>query len=238
MCTFVAKLYTYFIMKISKIYVDFDARLTVILLQILAPANIIRYQLLTALVTKINNLKTEWDTIFAAYSSPLGHLPGTTAQMEDIYGRLFPLIEQILKFIEFNPHIELSADEKTNLFITDKAEKRGHIPRPTIISTNELEFQNRVVVRILTYHVTPPDELQKKLPVDVAKIDRKIAIMKDLTATPKPEDYVTVESTTSATWEYVFDESALNQRIWIRTCYANPTGEQGPWSDPLDFVLY
>ena len=225
-------------MKISQIYVDFDAKLTVILAQILAPANITRYQLLTPLVTLINTLKTEWDTVFAAYSSPLGRLPVTTAQMEDIYGRLFPLIEQILKFIEFNPNIELTTEEKTNLFIKDKAERRGHIARPTIIPTNILEFQNKVVVKILTYHVTPPDELQKKLLVDVAKIDRKIAIMKDLTAIPKPEDYVTVESTTSAIWEYIFDESALNQRIWIRTCYANPTGEQGPWSDPMDFVLY
>jgi len=225
-------------MKTNKIYVDFDAKLTVILALILTTTNITRYQLLSPLVTKINNLKTEWDTIFAAYTSPLGHLPGTTAQMEDIYERLFPLIEQIIKFIEFNPNIVLSTEEKTNLFIVDKAEKRGHIARPTIISSNNLEFQNKVVVKILTYHVTPPDELQKKLPVDVAKIGRKIAIMKDLEATPKPEDYVKIESTGYAVWEYVFDEAALKSRIWVRTCYINNTGEEGPWSDPLDFILY
>ena len=76
------------------------------------------------------------------------------------------------------------------------------------------------------------------MPVDVAKVGIKIAIMKDKDATPHPDDYKNIEASGSVVWEHVFAPENLGCKIWIITCFINPTGEEGPWSDPLSFMIY
>jgi len=223
-------------MPIAQLYILFDLYLQDACPYLLLSANVTRFQLLTACVTSITGRFASWNTTFPLYQSPATRTPEVILEMQMLYDEFFPQMQGIKMFVKYNPNITLTATDYTTLDIHKDADHRTHIARPTIIPGNMQEEQKNVNIRIYTYD--PAHIKDKKMPVGVEKIGRKIAIMADKDITPHPDDYKSIEASGSVVWKYVFKPEDLGKKVWIITCFINHTGEEGPWSEPLSFMIY
>ena len=217
-------------------YVVFDHEIQISIPYILLPTNVTRFGLGTTIVGSITAHFADWNVKFPLYCDPETQTKPAILAMKLLYEEFHPEILKVKKFIKDNPNITLTSKDYTKINIHQDADTRTHIARPTIIPGNNKEDQKGVNIQIFTFD--PAHDTDKKLPVDVAKIGRKIAIVADKDAIPHPDDYKYIEATGSAVWKHVFKSEDLGKKIWITTCFINPTGEEGPWSEPISFMIY
>ena len=112
-----------------------------------------------------------------------------------------------------NKLVELTGPDIANIHIHVNQAHRTHIPRPNFAPANQLIKSTHLVNRIFTSNPQPSFENDTKLPEDVQKVGRKIAVMFPNPGpipgggpqpTPNPEQYLHLENIGSTTFDLVF----------------------------------
>jgi hypothetical protein len=222
-------------MSYSEEFTRFNAEVNVSVPYMLLPANTSRLKLDPAQVASLSNHLTEWNIRFPLYDSPLTHLPETVIDIQNLYGIFHPEIQGIKQQIKKSKSITLIGTDYEAIQIHQDVERRTHVPRPTITPGNEVLHRDPRKVKIFT--LNPHAETEKKLPVDVEKVGHKLAVTSADIQPPPPESYSRIENVGSAIYDIEFQPNQAAMRGWLITCYINPTGEEGPWSDPVDFII-
>lgn len=140
--------------------------------------------------------------------------------------------------LKANIMITLIAQDYKSLFMHVDAEHRQHVPRPDFAPANTVLKQTHLVTQIFTSNPNPPHEAEKKMPEDVIRISRKIALVKPgVTTKPEPDAYHHLEPVGSVVYDIIFDAMYVGYTCYLMTCYQNWRGEEGPYSQPRDFIV-
>jgi hypothetical protein len=152
-----------------------------------------------------------------------------------MYHDFHPYIEGVKKQLKANQNITLSGLDIAKINIHVDAAHRTKVPRPTITPGNAVIKFNHLLVTIFSNNPNPPHEKEEKMPVDVRKIGRKLAVLS--TGTPVAADYHHLEDIGSTIYDVVFAPAQGGATGYLITWYISPTGEAGPESDPLKFQI-
>jgi hypothetical protein len=224
-------------MKLSQIYLDFNVEQKSILDYISVPENKDRLKIDDTQVTKAQGYNTEWVEKLTKYSNVDTHTPPAVKDMQVIYDTYHGFTQGLKRQIKNNQAITLTGDDYRNLYIHEDLDPRSHIPRPVITPDNSIQLQTHQRAQIFTFNPNPPFQKEVALPADVKKIGRKIAFGKMDDPCPDAGLFHTIESIGSTVYDIIFAEENVGQKAWLKTCYMNARGEEGPWSMPLPITI-
>jgi hypothetical protein len=224
-------------MKLSQIYLDFDVEQKSIFDYIKVPENKDRLNIDDTQVTKSQELNTEWVDKLTKYSTVDTHTPGAVKGMQMIYDTYHAFTQGLKRQIKNNQAITLTEDDYKNLYIHEDMDPRSHVPRPVISPENSIQLQTHQRAQIFTYNPNPPFQKEVALPADVKKIGRKIAYTKIDDPCPDFGLFHALEIIGSTVYDIIFSEENVGQKAWLKTCYMNARGEEGPWSVPLPITI-
>jgi len=222
-------------MKISQKFVDFNNESNGVVSYALTPENIIRFKIIVSQKDLLKSMLDDWNFKFPIYIDPLQHVAGSVIDINKAYDVFHPYLQSFKMQIKNDLTIELTGDDYTGLHIHEDNDRRHHIPRPTIEPENTVEDQTHLITKIFTFD--PKHNTIKKLPEDVKKIGRKIAITPEFDAKPDPKAFINLEDVGTAVHAICFDESNEGSVCWLMTCYINPRGEEGPYCKPYGFRI-
>jgi hypothetical protein len=236
-------------MKISQRYSDFNTEVTSSVPYLVLPANVTRLQLPSQTVTDIGTNFTNWGNKWTPYIDPAQHTDISVININNAYHSFHPLIEGVKKMLKSNTAITLTGDDYGSIHIHQDLDHRAHVPRPTVAPANQVIKTSHLVTKIFTNNPQEGFENQTKLPVDVKKVGRKIAVVPPFVTpippggggaafpVPLPEQYMTLEPIGSTIYDLVFQPEQEGAMAYIITYYINPRGEAGPPSAPFAFRI-
>ena len=97
-------------------------------------------------------------------------------------------------------------------------------------------MQTHLITRIFTNNPTPAFAKDTHMPDDVKQINRTLAKVKAGT-TPVATDYMPLEAIGATTYDIVFNPEDVGLEGSLITNYVSPTGEVGPPSKPVTFII-
>lgn len=222
-------------MKLSQKLADFRAEVTVSVPYIALAANATRLQVSTTKVNSLNTKLTDYTTKFNLYGSPATHTEQSVIDINTAYDSFHPDIEALKQQLKHNKDIVLTGTDIATINIHVDAPRRKHVPKPTISPVNNAIQHTHLVVTIFTSNPTPPHQTEAKLPDDVSKIGRKLAVVKLDDPVPTDAKYTTLPIIGTTIYDLVFAPEQVNMKAYLITWYINPTGEEGPTSAPYAF---
>ena len=220
-------------MKISKEFSDFDDEVNISVPYIGVPENKTRLKISDTLQEDFQKLFDEWKPKFAAYIDPNQHTPAVIKAVQDAFAVFQPKMQDLKKMLKSNLEITLIPEDYAALFIHEDAEHRSHIPRPDKAPVNQIIKQDHLTVDVFTSYPEAPHQDDTKLPDDVVKIGRKMAKVAATAAEPDPDAYHSLEAVGNTVYKIIFSEEDAGKKAYLKTCYVNYRGEEGPYSNPL-----
>ena len=224
-------------MKISQKFANFDSEVNEFVPYAVTPANVIRLRLSTDQTTACTDDLTDWNNKYGLYKGASTHTEQTVIDINNAYDTMHQGLQNLKKQIKNDATVELTGADYTHLHIHQDASKRHHIPTPDFVPMNTCLKLTHLVAQIFTSNPNPPHETENKLPVDVDKIGRKIAIVKPTDPEPAISSYHNLEAIGSVIYDIVFDPLNEGAKVWLITCYINARGEEGPSSKPMSFPV-
>jgi hypothetical protein len=224
-------------MRISQRYSLYNNEVNSFVSYMSKPGNATRLKVSAEQLSEIQNLLADWQPKFAAYMNPDTHNDISVAAINNAYKKVHPVLQSLKKQLKSNKSISLIALDYGELYIHQNKPRRAHIPRPFNCPTNEVLLQHHLVVKIFSRN---PDDLRnnrRKLPDDVAKIGRKLAIVNSDVWQPAPELYQYLDTIGYSRYVLKFDPEDVGKCGWLITWYINPRGEAGPPSEPCHFYI-
>ena len=222
-------------MKLSQKFLDFSAEIAVSVPYL--NTNKVRLGVSDAQITALQDYKSNWGTLMDKYIDPEQHVESVVHDVQTLYTTFHHYLEGVKQQIKNNKTWELTGDDYTSIHIHIDQGHRGHIPRPTVSPANQEIKTSHLVKKIFTSNPQPGKENDVSLPVDVAKIGRKLAVAAATAPAPGPEQYHTLESIGTAIYDLVFAPEQAGAMGYLITYYINSRGEEGPPSEPFSFRI-
>ncbi len=188
-------------------------------------------------VTQGDNFLSDWNIKYPLYVSPATHTEQSVFDINELYSHFHPFIAGVKQQIKLNKAVTLTGADISTLHIHVDAAHRGHVPRPAFAPANSVIKSTHLVAKIFTNNPNPPHEKETAMPQDVAKIDRKLAVVGSADPAPKPEQYDALETVGYTIYDLVFAPEQEGARAYLITNYENARGEQGPPSVALSFII-
>lgn len=179
----------------------------------------------------------DYDTKYNIYIDPATHTPQAVQNLRDSYNIIHPFMQGEKKMLKGNKHIELKGEDYKNLFIHENAPRRKHVPAPLISPTNAVLKETHLVVQIFTSNPNPPHEKETKMPTDVMRIGRTMAVVAAGSPEPTEDKYHPLADVGSTVYDIVFANEQVGMTAYLITNYKNYLGESGPQSKPVSFPI-
>ena len=222
-------------MKLSQVFSDFNTEVNESVSYI--DANKVRLKVDPAQATEELTFLTDWNLKYPLYTGALTHNASTVKDIQDLYHLFHPSLSGLKKQMKNNKAVTLTGTDFGKMHIHQDAATRAHIPRPAFAPTNTLLKNTHLVNQIFTSNPNPPHEKETNLPVDVDKIGRSICYTKVGDPAPAPELYHHIESIGATVYDIVSNALNVGMVANMITFYINSTGEEGPASAPISFIV-
>lgn len=221
-------------MKLSQKISDFNTEAVEVVPYLTANATALKID--AGQVADAASFLTNWIAAYLLYSNILTHTPQSVIDINTLY-RLFHFFLEGLKHqLKANKSLNLTGADYVGMHMHIDGVHRTHIPRPTIVPANKDIKSTHLVTKIFTSNPEVGHEGETKLPVDVARIGRKICVVAE-GVTPVAANYHPLEDIGGTTYDLVFDPAQEGAFCWIITYYLNPTAEKGPESPAFSFRI-
>ena len=182
----------------------------------------------------IDGHKTANDIKYDLYKNPLTHTPQSVIDAHATYDVFHKEMEALKKQLKSNMDIELTGADIIALYIHQDETPRHKVPAPKFGPNNMVTKQTHLVTRIFTLNPTDGHQTEKHKPDGVAKVGRKLAKVE---AGSEPKDYAALASIGAVEYDLIFGPEDAGKEGYLITWYISPTGEEGPPSDPLKFII-
>ncbi len=222
-------------MRLSEAYQKFNVEINASVPYMVLAANASRLMLSASQLTSMQAHLADWNTRYPLYIAPETHTPPVVLGVKKAYAVFHKEIQAIKLQLKCNKAIELTVKDYTIIGVHKNAAKREAVPRPKIAPDLSLYKQSHAVRWIFASN--PVDKESKALPKDVHKIGRKMVIQPANQESPPFSKYQSIESTGKCRFVLTFDASQMGQEAHLMVCYINPRGEEGPYSNPLSFLI-
>lgn len=222
-------------MRLSKEYARFNFEINSSVPYIALSGNATRLNISPKQVTSIQEHLIDWNSKYAPYISPNTHTDPVILAVKKAYKIFYSEIQAIKLQLKFNKAITLTSEDYANIRVHKNVTKRSRVPRPVMAPDTEVLYQTHLVAKIFAR--CPGHKTKKSLPDDVKKIGRKLVVQAVDLDLPLPAMYQSIESIGSTTFNLIFKYEEKGLQAHLITCYINPTGEEGPYSNPLSFLI-
>jgi len=224
-------------MKLSKIYEDFHNEINISVPYMSVDENKTRLDLSTAFIERAGEIKTDYNNKYTLYIDPATHSDQNIKNMKMAYDEYLPFFQKTKVMLKNDLMVTLLGEDYANIFIHKDAEPRTRVPAPKYAPICNVKEQSHLKVRIITTNSDPDDTGEVKLPVDVEKLGRKLSFTAIDEGAPAMDTYKTIEIIGAADYTLSFDEDKIGKKVWLISWYINPTGEVGPNSYPISFIV-
>jgi len=187
--------------------------------------------------TSVNEKKADFDGKYTIYISPLTHTEDSVINVESSFVILDKEMKGLNNMMKHDMDITLTGADITAFHIHEDAEKRHKVPAPNFAPTNMLLKQTHLVNRISTINPTDGHQADKHRPDDVAKIGRTLAYNAIGDSEPASDKFNPMATIGAVQYNIVSGVEHLNQQGWLITWYISPSGEVGPPSRAISFIV-
>lgn len=222
-------------MRFFQTYADFDVKINIALPY--ATTHAARLIIGEVQIMALAAATTKWTTEFNICLDPLRHTSIQVEATRMAYDAVSDLLAGLQQQLKNNHAVELTAADYENLDIYRNAPHRRHRPVPKIAPNCTLLETRRLTNKISVHDPEPGMENHRRLPPDVARVARKIALVAQGAPAPIAADYHSIDSIGSGTFTLVWQPEQVGMRCFIIVQYMNYRGETGPESVPLKFVV-
>lgn len=224
-------------MKISQEFLHFNNEVNVSVPYMTDALNKTRLKIDDTQATSMTSHLIDWNIFFAKYMDPSEHTEPVVTDLQNLFAVFHPEILGIKQQIKNNKTVVLTGNDYAKISIHKDAEQRSHVPRPTVSPINEVKKQYHLITEIFTHSSAPEHLTETHLPVDVVKIGRKIVITAIDESQPELSKFQPIEAIGVTEYKLTFTPDQVGKRAWLITCYINPTGEEGPYSEVISFII-
>ncbi len=224
-------------MLLSQEYMDFKIETDVSVPYLHTPGTRERLLIPESRVVSIDTHKADFDAAYDEYLNPTKHTNPTIMNIKKAYKIFRPEMNGLKKQLKAHLDVKLLGADYGSLYIHKDSSRRRKVPAPKFAPHNSESSRSKSVVQIFTSNPNPPHDSAKSRPVDVAKIGRKMAIVAFGAPEPTQDKYITLDTTGSVSYKLIFKPEDKGKEAWLITWYISPSGESGPPSIPLSFII-
>ena len=224
-------------MKLNQKYSDLHAETDTSVPYLNVPGTSIRLAIPDSRMLSINQDKDRFDKAYGIYANVLTHTEQSLIDVEAQYVIFHPEIEGLKKQLKSNMDITLTGDDYTGIHIHQDEAHRHKVPAPAFAPGNQVIKQTHLISRIFTNNPNTPHQKETHKPIDVAKVGRTIAKVKIGDPEPAADKYDPLANIGAVQYDLVFNAEDEGLEAYLITWYISPTGEVGPPSKPLKFII-
>lgn len=221
-------------MRLSQKYLDFNSEFTNF--DAYLTDNATRLEVATAQVTLVTATLTTWNTAFTQYVTPATHTSIAVEGMRRAFDTAYHLVLGLRQQVKHNRNITLSAADFSNLGIHIDKTTLTPSPIPSQTPINTLLATNHLVNTLSASMPKQGEQNHRGKPEHVHSIGQEIAVL-DADIDPTPNDYHSIDSIGSTTFDISFNQSEVGKTCHLITWYINPRNESGPKSPALSFMI-
>lgn len=222
--------------RISKQYTRLDTTLAAMVSHLATNAE--RLGVSTGQVAELTNFKTEWDTVFANYTSPSERNREAILAARNAYKKGDPLVRKIQQQVKNDAKVNLTANDRTSMGIhSDKTTRT----RVQVVDTAPNIEEVKIHHRSNTFRISYPSGAgvsHLHMPYRNKALIKLAYMPPGSEGEPPPETYGSVRDSGRATFTVVHPNNIpKGTRGFVKVCYINSRGETGPDSHPLGFLV-
>lgn len=222
-------------MRLSEEYERFNIEINASVPYMVVGVNATRLMLSAAQTTSMQQHLLDWNIKYSLYISPTTHTDPVVMDVKNAYKVFYKEIQAIKLQLKWNKAITLTPMDYTKIGVHKNKPKRKRVPRPKNAPEVEVAMQTHLVCKFFVRN--PKNNTEKKLPEDVHKIGRKMVIQPADLDKPDFMTYQSIESVGRTVFNIIFSPEQHGMKGYLMACYINPTGEEGPYSEPQSFLI-